>query len=254
MSVTQSAVNPAHLNSPEPWGVQAILQFGAFALIGLLLLQSLLEIVTRSVDQTVGFPRTFLLEGVYLINVVTNRLNAALAPDYELLPHVIKDSVKVWALASIIGNMASSIILLVSAIISVQRKRHVTGALIIILSVLSVILSILITPFLFSDLTSLEGGRVPIDVSVVSLAVFFVYAILDTISWQEHSNNHEKYNFSIFLFSVDLPCLLAIGIFMLCNFYMDAPPEFGVGVSAGLFTYYNFAFLFLCSVFWFSRT
>ncbi len=254
MTVVQPPVNPAVPDGLEPWGVQAVLQFAAFSLIGLLLLQSLLEIMTRSIGQSVGFPKTFLLEGVYLLNIITSRLNAAFAPDYKLLPHAIKDSVKVWALASIIGNIASSVILLVAAIISVQKKRHIAGALIIIFAVLSVLLSIFVTPFLFADLQSADGRRVPIDVSGVSLAVFIVYALLDTISWRDHKNSQEKVNFSIFLLSVDLPCLLAIGIFMLCNFYMDAPPEFGVGVSAGLFTYYNFAFLFLCSKFWLGRT
>jgi len=254
MAVMQPPMNPAVPGSPEPWGVQAVLQFAAFSLIGLLLLQSLLEIITHPIGQSVGFPKTFLLKGVYLLNVITSRLNAAFAPDYELLPLGIKDSVKAWALASIIGNIASSVILLVAAIISVQKKRHIAGALIIIFSVLSVILSILVTPFLFAELRSVGGQRIPIDVSGVSLAVFIVYALLDTISWRDHTSPQEKSNFSLFLLSVDLPCLLAIGIFMLCNFYMDAPPEFGVGVSAGLFTYYNFAFLFLCSAFWLGRT
>jgi hypothetical protein len=240
--------------SSSLWRTQAIIQLVFFLLTTALIVAALIEIHSAA-RQGLGIrdPATPLVKAVALNLSLINRLSNALAPECRLVPIALPFGVSVWALASLLGNVAGALSLFSAVVNSMNRKRPWLSATIVVFSVVAVFISVAAAPFLMSNLEYPDSHRVPIDVSFVAAAISLVYLIVDILSCLESDSSSDKHRFLLFILSVDLPCLLTILIFWACSLFVHMPPEFGVGVTAALLTYYNLAFMFLACLFAFPR-
>lgn len=240
---------PHQRRGAEPWGLQALLQLVVLLTIGVLLWSALEQI--HGVLGTSGAKRAWLLRvNDWIVGEVLPRLDRFVSPEYRLVSLRLPEGVAVWALVSILGNLFSAFILFLISARSWSRERPVVKSVGAAVAVLGIVFSVLATPFLFAVLNTASGRRMPLDAAVVSLGIFLAYFVVDSLFAADSTVPASRRAFLVFVAAVDVPCLLATGVFIACNLYVDVPPEFAIGVAAGLFTYYSLAFLLLGGLFW----
>lgn len=237
-------------NTNEPWGFLALLQIMFFMVFGVLLGQALSEINLSSRGGASPATQAFLLKATEYIQAdLLPRLDRFLGPELNIKPIQLGKPVAAWALISVFGNVSSALLLLYVVAASLRTTNRFVGALIIFFSALAVLLSILATPLLFGSLHDRSGAPYLLDISAITIAIFFAYLLVDVISIFSLPKAQRR-DIVIVVTSVDFPCFLATLVFLLCNAYSDVPSSFAVGVSAGLFVLYSIAFLSLCWLFW----
>ncbi len=235
----------------EPWGQQALFQLIALLIVGALLWGALQQV--HDPANTREQPRAWLLTvHEWIANEILPSLDRALSPNYVLRPLDLPRGVAVWALVSIIGNLISAAILLFMSARSWRRDRPLVKTMGIVISVLGIVVSLAVVPFLFAVLIGPSGRHLPFDAAVVSVVIFSTYLIVDLLLAVDATVRVTRRAFLVFVAALDLPCLLTTGLFISCSIYVALPPEFAIGVSAALFTYYSLAFVLLGGLLWFS--
>ena len=237
-------------NLEEPWGILVLLQVIFFMIVAVLLWQTLSEINVSAHSVKAHEPVAFLLRATeYVQTDLLPRLDRFLGPELNIEPIQLTKPVAAWALISVFGNVSSALLLLYVVAASLSAQNRFIGAIIIFFSAIAVLLSVLATPLLFGTLHDRYGSPYPIDISVITIAIFFAYLLVDLISISSLAKAQRR-NIVTVVASIDLPCFLATLLFVVCNTYSEAPSSFAVGVSAGLFVLYSIAFLSLCWMFW----
>ncbi|MEA2839931.1 MAG: energy-coupling factor transport system substrate-specific component [Methylobacteriaceae bacterium] len=247
----QGSVPPtAGVETREPWGVLALLQFVSFTVLAVLVWEALKEI-------HLGLPaasgsHAFLIDaGRFIETSLVERLDRAFAPEFRITALKLSDSVSVWALVSTGGNFVSALLLFYIAATSFRKGSVWPRAIVLAFAVIAIVLSAAATPFLFATMKNQTGQDVWFDVSSISFLLFVAYLVVDVLShYGQNSKTDSSLNFAVLILAVDLPCLMTTIIFLFCNQYGHLPPPFTVGVSAGLLTIYSLAFFLLCAGFW----
>jgi energy-coupling factor transport system substrate-specific component len=221
-----------------------------FMVVGVLLWQTLSEINLSGRGSINPVTKAFLLRATeYIQTDLLPRLDRFLGPELNIKSIALGKPVAAWALISVLGNISSAVLLLYVVAASLRADNRFVGAIIIFFSALAVLLSIIATPLLFGTLHDRSGAPYPIDISVITIAIFFAYLLVDVISLTSLPKAQRR-QITTVIASIDVPCFLATLVFVLCNAYSEVPSSFAVGVSAGLFVLYSIAFLSLCWLFW----